>query len=62
MHIRRPREPDYIIWRQKELCLLWMIFKITGNMHNQVNGYELTSPLWLRVDFLGTSRSGYELT
>ena len=27
--------------------------------HNQVTGYELTSPLWVRVDFLGTGSPGY---
>ena len=28
---------------------------------NQVTGYELTYPLWLRVDFQGTGWPGYEL-
>ena len=27
---------------------------------NQVTGYELTFPMWLRVDFLGTGWPGYE--
>ena len=26
----------------------------------QLTGYELTSPVWLRVDFLGTGWPGYE--
>ena len=25
-----------------------------------MTGYELTSPMWLRVDFLGTGWPGYE--
>ena len=42
-------------------------FKRRESTRNQVTGYELTSRMWLRVDFpgrvdLGTSRPGYELT
>ena len=33
---------------------------VKKSTHNQVTGYELTSQLWLRVDFQGTGWPGYE--
>ena len=33
---------------------------VVKKTHNEVTGYELTSPLHVQVDFMGTVRPGYE--